>query len=275
MASRRCRPGRRTRARRPPARATTERPSPELEADVRVFAGPVGIAWMVTTEWDIRNAVLRSFGAELTIRASSDLAARAPDDSASRVVTRPQVVVLLACLAALVAVGIVAPLHDAEQHLPRAQHRRRGQRRLQGAGDRGRLRPARAPRRGRGARRARQRAAALHRAGARVRRGERDRRPGRAPRPPRLPARPARGAAAARGGRPADDRGRHGIGPARRSCASCVVPDGQPRTKPKACNVGPQLRARRVPRHLRRRGPARARTSCARPSRRSAPHRPR
>ena len=30
--------------------ATTERPSPELEADVRVFAGPVGIAWMVTTE---------------------------------------------------------------------------------------------------------------------------------------------------------------------------------------------------------------------------------
>ena len=89
--------------------ATTERPSPELEADVRVFAGPVGIAWMVTTEWDIRNAVLRSFGAELTIRASSDLAARAPDDSASRVVTRPQVVVLLACLAALVGVGILAP----------------------------------------------------------------------------------------------------------------------------------------------------------------------
>ncbi len=93
--------------------ATTERPSPELEADVRVFAGPVGIAWMVTTEWDIRNAVLRSFGAELTRRASSDLAARAPDDSASRVVTRPQVAVLLACLAALVAVAFIAPLSTA------------------------------------------------------------------------------------------------------------------------------------------------------------------
>jgi cellulose synthase/poly-beta-1,6-N-acetylglucosamine synthase-like glycosyltransferase len=68
---------------------------------------------MVTTEWDIRNAVLRSFGAELTRRASSDLAARAPDDSASRVVTRPQVVVLLACLAALVAVAFIAPLSTA------------------------------------------------------------------------------------------------------------------------------------------------------------------
>ncbi len=94
--------------------ATTERPSPELEADVRVFAGPGGIAWMVTTEWDVRNAVLRSFGGELTIRASSDLAARAPDDSASRVVTRRQVVVLLACLAALVFVGIRAPQATAE-----------------------------------------------------------------------------------------------------------------------------------------------------------------
>ena len=46
--------------------ATTERPSPELEAEVRAFAGAVGIAWMVTTDWDVRNAVLRSFGAELT-----------------------------------------------------------------------------------------------------------------------------------------------------------------------------------------------------------------
>jgi cellulose synthase/poly-beta-1,6-N-acetylglucosamine synthase-like glycosyltransferase len=93
--------------------ATTERPSPALEAHVRAYAGSTDIAWMVTTDWDVRNAVLRSFGAELTRRASSDLAARAPDDSASRVLTRRQAVVLLAALGALVAAGIAAPLTTA------------------------------------------------------------------------------------------------------------------------------------------------------------------
>src|SRR3954451_477159 len=89
--------------------ATAERPTPELEAEVRRHAGHVGLAWMVTTDWDLRNAVLRSFGAELTARASSDLAERAPEDSSSRVLTRPQVLVLAAALLAFVAVLIEAP----------------------------------------------------------------------------------------------------------------------------------------------------------------------
>src|SRR4051794_886142 len=89
--------------------ATAERPTPELVAEVRRRACRVGLAWMVTTDWDLRNAVLRSFGAELTARASSDLAERAPEDSASRVLTRPQVLVLSAALLAFVAVLIEAP----------------------------------------------------------------------------------------------------------------------------------------------------------------------
>ncbi len=102
------------------------------------------------------------------------------------------------------------------------------------------------------------RAAALHRAGAGVRRGERDRRPGRAPRPSRLPARPARGAAAARGGRPADDRGRDGLGSAgvrahRRRAGRPAAHEAE------GVQRRAQLRARRVPRHLRRRGPPGAR----------------
>ncbi len=89
--------------------ATTERPTPELEAEVRRHAGHVGLAWMVTTDWDLRNAVLRSFGAELTAAGVVRPGRAAPEDSASRVVTRPQVLVLVAAALAFVAVLIEAP----------------------------------------------------------------------------------------------------------------------------------------------------------------------
>jgi cellulose synthase/poly-beta-1,6-N-acetylglucosamine synthase-like glycosyltransferase len=89
--------------------ATAERPTPELEAEVRASAGGVALAWMVTTDWDLRNAVLRSFGAELTERASSDLAERSPEDSAARVLTRPQMAVLAAALAAFVVTLVREP----------------------------------------------------------------------------------------------------------------------------------------------------------------------
>ena len=116
----------------------------------------------------------------------------------------------------------------------------------------------------------RRRSAALHGAGARVRRGERDRRPRRAPRPPRLPARPARGAAAARGGRPPDDRGRDGLRPA--GVRADRGRAGRPAAhEAEGVQRRPQLRARRVPRHLRRRGPPGARPAA--PGRRRVPGR--
>ena len=252
--------------------ATTERPSPELEADVRVFAGPVGIAWMVTTEWDIRNAVLRSFGAELTLRASSDLAARAPDDSASRVVTRPQAVVLLAGLAALAAAGILAPLTTvngiflALNIAVVANVAFKALAIVAGFVRRGRRVVAEVP----------------------------DVPDNDLPRYTVLV--PAFGEANVIADLVehlghldyprdrlevlllleevdrADHRGRHGIGPAgvrahRRGARRPAADQAE------GVQRRPQLRARRVSRHLRRRGPARRRTSCARPWRRSVPRR--
>lgn len=93
--------------------ATTERPTPALEDEVRRYAGDGAIAWMVTTDWDLRNAMLRSFGAELTARASRDLAERHPEDSASRVITRPQIAVLAVLLVALVVAAVRAPATTA------------------------------------------------------------------------------------------------------------------------------------------------------------------
>ena len=88
--------------------ACSERPSDEIERGIREATGWAGeIVMHATTEWDLRGALLRAFGAEYTRRASSGLAERAPEDSASRVITRRQVIVLLG-LAALLATPVVA-----------------------------------------------------------------------------------------------------------------------------------------------------------------------
>ena len=79
---------------------------------------------------------------------------------------------------------------------------------------------------------------ALHDPGAAVPRDGRAPASRRLDRRARLPTREARREAPARGGRRRDDRGAALDAPTRRSSASCIVPDGAPKTKPKACNYG-------------------------------------
>jgi hypothetical protein len=80
--------------------ASAIRPDARLAGDIRALTGWDGdVIFRATTEWDLRAAVLRAYGAEMTLRAASSLAEQAPQDSASRVVTRRQAIALLAALA--------------------------------------------------------------------------------------------------------------------------------------------------------------------------------
>jgi hypothetical protein len=89
--------------------ATCERPTDRLARDVRTACNWTGaVVFHATTEWDLRAAVLRAHGAELTRRAASDLAERVPEESASRVLTRPQAVVLAGTGVALLALLVLS-----------------------------------------------------------------------------------------------------------------------------------------------------------------------
>ena len=89
--------------------ATCERPTDRLAEDVRMACNWTGaVVFHATTEWDLRAAVLRAHGAELTRRAASELAERVPEESASRVLTRPQAVVLAAIGVALLALLVLS-----------------------------------------------------------------------------------------------------------------------------------------------------------------------
>ena len=89
--------------------ATCERPTDRLAEDVRTECNWTGaVVFHATTEWDLRAAVLRAHGAELTRRAASELAERVPEESASRVLTRPQALVLAAIGVALLALLVLS-----------------------------------------------------------------------------------------------------------------------------------------------------------------------
>jgi cellulose synthase/poly-beta-1,6-N-acetylglucosamine synthase-like glycosyltransferase len=91
--------------------ASAIRPDAGLADDIRTLTGWDGeVIFRATTEWDLRAAVLRAYGAEMTRSAASSLAERAPQDSASRVVTRRQALVILA---ALVTYAVVDGYHPS------------------------------------------------------------------------------------------------------------------------------------------------------------------
>lgn len=89
--------------------ATAEPPSGELEEFVRSVLGPVQVRPLVTTEWDIDHAVRRVFRDVVLDRASLGLYFRNPDESARRVLVPWQKVLLWCCITTLVIGLVVAP----------------------------------------------------------------------------------------------------------------------------------------------------------------------
>ena len=211
--------------------ATCERPTDRLAEDVRAECNWTGaVVFHATTEWDLRAAVLRAHGAELTRRAASELAERVPEESASRVLTRPQALVLAAIGVALLALLVLSGKNTlvtlfllfnvsyAGNVGFKVAAIAAGVIRLRGRAVRGTPEPPRSP-------------TATCRCYTIL-----------VPaygeanviadlvghlRPARLPARPARGPPAARGGRPARRSTRRcSAGLPRRSCASSSCPTG-------------------------------------------------
>jgi hypothetical protein len=91
--------------------ACSEQLTPEIEQSIRDATGWTGeLILHATTEWDLRGALLRAFGAEYTRRASSGLSDRSPEDSASRVITGRQIVWLTAIGLALASAAALDPL---------------------------------------------------------------------------------------------------------------------------------------------------------------------
>jgi cellulose synthase/poly-beta-1,6-N-acetylglucosamine synthase-like glycosyltransferase len=90
--------------------ASMERPSPHLVADIRRMTGwTQQLKVDVTTEWDLRASLLRLYGADLTRVAASRLRDTSPEDSAARVLVTSQVVWLLAALGGAVALLVRFP----------------------------------------------------------------------------------------------------------------------------------------------------------------------
>lgn len=90
--------------------ASMERRSPRLDHDIRRLTGWTGeITVDVTTEWDLRASLLRLYGADLTRVAASRLRDSSPEDSAARVLVASQVLCLLAALAGTVALLVLYP----------------------------------------------------------------------------------------------------------------------------------------------------------------------
>ena len=90
--------------------ASMERRSPRLEHDIRRLTGWAGVITVdVTTEWDLRASLLRLYGADLTRVAASRLRDTSPEDSAARVLVSSQIVCLLAALAGAVTLLLAYP----------------------------------------------------------------------------------------------------------------------------------------------------------------------
>ena len=93
--------------------ATAGRPSDELEDAVRAELGVDAVRQFVTTDWDVHRALRVAWRGQLVDAAVNSLKERSPEVSASRVVTRPQLLVLAAALALLVAGFVLAPAATA------------------------------------------------------------------------------------------------------------------------------------------------------------------
>ena len=81
--------------------ATAERPSPELVQFIHEHLGTVEVVPLATTDWDIAYAVRTVFRAFLLDHATSTLLQRSPEESAHRVLTRWQKLASVLCLVAL------------------------------------------------------------------------------------------------------------------------------------------------------------------------------
>jgi hypothetical protein len=90
--------------------ACSERPGAGIEDAIREATGWHGeLVLHATTEWDLRGALLRAYGAEYTRRAAGALAEEAPEHSASRTFTRPQIAVLAVLAMIATACAALAP----------------------------------------------------------------------------------------------------------------------------------------------------------------------
>ncbi|PPK93736.1 hypothetical protein CLV92_10912 [Kineococcus xinjiangensis] len=83
--------------------AASGRPCDQVEEHVRAVLGVDAVRQFVTTDWDVHRALRVAWRNQLIESAVNSLRERSPELSASRVVTRPQVLVLLLLLAATVA----------------------------------------------------------------------------------------------------------------------------------------------------------------------------
>lgn len=89
--------------------ATARRPDDALRAEAKArFGIPVARFW-VTTEWDIRQVLLRVFRSEIVAEAAYGLYYRRPEESAHTVLT-PSQFAALAALLVLILIGLVFAL---------------------------------------------------------------------------------------------------------------------------------------------------------------------
>ncbi|WP_457637574.1 glycosyltransferase family 2 protein [Oceanithermus sp.] len=86
--------------------AVSDRPNEELERDLREHFGPVKLRYMVTTRWDVDWAVRRYYRGRILQRATYALYYRAPSESAYSVFTKTQFAIL-----ALASIGLVLALY--------------------------------------------------------------------------------------------------------------------------------------------------------------------
>jgi len=90
--------------------ATSERPTPELDRFVQGVLGQVAVKPVVTTDWDIDHAIRQTFRDTLLDRATMQLHYRNPDESARSVLVHWQRVALVVVVSAAIAGLLFATL---------------------------------------------------------------------------------------------------------------------------------------------------------------------
>ncbi len=83
--------------------AVAEPPGPEIEAQIRAVLGDKPIHFLATTQWDIERALLTFFRGHLLDKATFGLFQRAPQESAYTTLTRNQYLVFVGILLILVS----------------------------------------------------------------------------------------------------------------------------------------------------------------------------
>ncbi len=89
--------------------AVAGRPSPAIAEHVRSVTGIEDVEQLVTTDWDVRQALRSVWQEHFVEEAVRGLATRHPEESASRVLVPRQAVGLVAAIAAAVAAAVLAP----------------------------------------------------------------------------------------------------------------------------------------------------------------------